>query len=205
MATENAQKLIDYLAATHDYVSSAKLEKQFSISRWTVFYRIDQANKLLAQLGLAPIENERGVGYQLPENSASAWRKRQQTQGQPDTTGVSLQERLDGIIWTLLTRTEPQSINSLVNQFGVTRNTIIADFKRIEAEYASLKLVSTPKGHLLAGDEETICRYVFRQVSQDDRGTIARGIDQLSFPAMDMKVVRKQLNTLEGQTGTRLT
>lgn len=205
MATENAQKLIDYLAAAHDYVSSAKLEKQFNISRRTVFYRIDQANKLLAQLGLAPIENERGVGYHLPDDAVSAWQKRQRTQEQQEPTSVSLQERLDGIIWTLLTRTEPQSINSLVNQFGVTRNTIIADFKRIETEYASLKLVSTPKGHLLAGDEETICRFVFRQVSQDDQGTIAKGIDQLSFPAMDMRVVRKQLNTLEERTSTRLT
>ena len=88
MATKNAQKLIDYLAATHDYVSSAKLEQQFGISRRTVFYRIDQANQLLEKLGLAPIKNERGVGYVLPEETVSAWQQRQQSQDQPDTTGL---------------------------------------------------------------------------------------------------------------------
>lgn len=44
MAVKNAEKLINYLAAAHDYVSAAKIEKQFNISRRTVFYRIDQAN-----------------------------------------------------------------------------------------------------------------------------------------------------------------
>ncbi len=205
MATENAQNLLDYLAAARDYVSSAKIENQFNISRRTVFYRINQANKLLANLGLAAIKNERGVGYLLPEASTSAWIKRQQMQNRQETTAVSIQERLDAIIWTLLTHNEPQSINTLVSQFGVTRNTIIADFKRVETEYPHLQLISTPKGHLLDGSEKDICRYVFRQVSQDGRGIIAKGIDRLSFPAIDVKVARSQLSKLENQTNTRFT
>lgn len=204
MATKNAQKLIDYLAATHDYVSSAKLEQQFGISRRTVFYRIDQANQLLEKLGLAPIKNERGIGYILTEETVSAWQQRQQSQDQPDTTVVSLQERLDRII-LLLTNTEPQSINSLVSRFGVSRNTIIADFKRIETEYPTLKLISTPKGHRLAGSEEALCRYVFRQLSQDGQGTVARGIDQLTFPVIELAAARKQLNKLEMAIKTRFT
>lgn len=206
MASENAKKLIDYLAATHDYVSAQKLEKRFAISRRTVFYRIEQANKLLSQLGLPKIRNERGVGYLLPDEAVAGWQKRQKAVEQNSSrTAVTLKQRLDAIIWSMLTENDPQSINSLGERFGVTRNTIIADFKRIETEYSNLKLTTTPKGHVLQGSEEKICRYVFRQLSQDSHGVIATGIDRLAFPALDMKTARKQLSNLESHLNTRFT
>lgn len=206
IASENAQKLIDYLAATHDYVSAKKLEQRFGISRRTVFYRIEQANKLLTKLGLPQIQNERGVGYLLPDEASSAWQKRQAgNNSESASTAGNLKQRLDGIIWSLLTNNEPQSINDLVDRFGVTRNTIIADFKRIETEYPQLKLTTNQKGHVLGASEETICRYVFRQLSQDNQGVIANGIDQLTFPAMDVRVVRQQLAKLESNLNTKFT
>lgn len=205
MAVKNAEKLINYLAAAHDYVSAAKIEKQFNISRRTVFYRIDQANQLLAKLGMASIQNERGVGYLLPEETVTAWQKRQQAQPEQNHPAVSPQKRLDAMIWSLLTRVQPQSINNLGDKLGVSRNTIIADFKRIETEYPRLQLTSTPKGHVLAGSEEAICRYVFRQLSQDNQGVIATGIDHLTFPAIDMDMAYQQLGKLEKGINARFT
>ncbi|WP_295746210.1 PTS sugar transporter subunit IIA [uncultured Limosilactobacillus sp.] len=205
MAVKNAEKLIDYLAAAHDYVSAAKIEKQFNISRRTVFYRIDQANQLLAKLGMTSIQNERGVGYLLPEETVTAWQKRQQAQPEQNQPAVSPQKRLDAMIWSLLTRVQPQSINNLGDKLGVSRNTIIADFKRIETEYPRLQLTSTPKGHVLAGSEEAICRYVFRQLSQDNQGVIATGIDHLTFPAIDMDIAYQQLSKLEKGINARFT
>lgn len=205
MAVKNAEKLINYLAAAHDYVSAAKIEKQFNISRRTVFYRIDQANQLLAKLGMAGIQNERGVGYLLPEETVTAWQKRQQAQPGQNHPAVSPQKRLDAMIWSLLTRVQPQSINNLGDKLGVSRNTIIADFKRIETEYPRLQLTSTPKGHVLAGSEEAICRYVFRQLSQDNQGVIATGIDHLTFPAIDMDMAYQQLGKLEKGINARFT
>lgn len=205
MAVKNAEKLINYLAAAHDYVSAAKIEKQFNISRRTVFYRIDQANQLLAKLGMASIQNERGVGYLLPEETVTAWQKRQQAQPGQNHPAVSPQKRLDAMIWSLLTRVQPQSINNLGDKLGVSRNTIIADFKRIETEYPRLQLTSTPKGHVLAGSEEAICRYVFRQLSQDNQGVIATGIDHLTFPAIDMDMAYQQLGKLEKGINARFT
>lgn len=205
MAVKNAEKLINYLAAAHDYVSAAKIEKQFNISRRTVFYRIDQANQLLAKLGMASIQNERGVGYLLPEETVTAWQKRQQAQPEQNHPAVSPQKRLDAMIWSLLTRVQPQSINNLGDKLGVSRNTIIADFKRIETEYPRLQLTSTPKGHVLAESEEAICRYVFRQLSQDNQGVIATGIDHLTFPAIDMDMAYQQLGKLEKGINARFT
>ena len=205
MAVKNAEKLINYLAAAHDYVSAAKIEKQFNISRRTVFYRIDQANQLLAKLGMASIQNERGVGYLLPEETVTAWQKRQQAQPEQNHPAVSPQKRLDAMIWSLLTRVQLQSINNLSDKLGVSRNTIIADFKRIETEYPRLQLTSTPKGHVLAGSEEAICRYVFRQLSQDNQGVIATGIDHLTFPAIDMDMAYQQLGKLEKGINARFT
>lgn len=205
MAVKNAEKLINYLAAAHDYVSAAKIEKQFNISRRTVFYRIDQANQLLAKLGMASIQNERGVGYLLPEETVTAWQKRQQAQPEQNHPAVSPQKRLDAMIWSLLTRVQPQSINNLGDKLGVSRNTIIADFKRIETEYPRLQLTSTLKGHVLAGSEEAICRYVFRQLSQDNQGVIATGIDHLTFPAIDMDMAYQQLGKLEKGINARFT
>lgn len=205
MAVKNAEKLINYLAAAHDYVSAAKIEKQFNISRRTVFYRIDQANQLLAKLGMASIQNERGVGYLLPEETVTAWQKRQQAQPEQNHPAVSPQKRLDAMIWSLLTRVQPQSIYNLGDKLGVSRNTIIADFKRIETEYPRLQLTSTPKGHVLAGSEEAICRYVFRQLSQDNQGVIATGIDHLTFPAIDMDMAYQQLGKLEKGINARFT
>ncbi|MCI1287164.1 MAG: PTS sugar transporter subunit IIA [[Lactobacillus] timonensis] len=205
MAVKNAEKLINYLAAAHDYVSAAKIEKQFNISRRTVFYRIDQANQLLAKLGMASIQNERGVGYLLPEETVTAWQKRQQAQPEQNHPAVSPQKRLDAMIWSLLTRVQPQSINNLGDKLGVSRNTIIADFKRIETEYPRLQLTITPKGHVLAGSEEAICRYVFRQLSQDNQGVIATGIDHLTFPAIDMDMAYQQLGKLEKGINARFT
>lgn len=205
MAVKNAEKLINYLAAAHDYVSAAKIEKQFNISRRTVFYRIDQANQMLAKLGMASIQNERGVGYLLPEETVTAWQKRQQAQPEQNHPAVSPQKRLDAMIWSLLTRVQPQSINNLGDKLGVSRNTIIADFKRIETEYPRLQLTSTPKGHVLAGSEEAICRYVFRQLSQDNQGVIATGIDHLTFPAIDMDMAYQQLGKLEKGINARFT
>ena len=205
MAVKNAEKLINYLAAAHDYVSAAKIEKQFNISRRTVFYRIDQANQLLAKLGMAGIQNERGVGYLLPEETVTAWQKRQQAQPGQNHPAVSPQKRLDAMIWSLLTRVQPQSINNLGDKLGVSRNTTIADFKRIETEYPRLQLTSTPKGHVLAGSEEAICRYVFRQLSQDNQGVIATGIDHLTFPAIDMDMAYQQLGKLEKGINARFT
>lgn len=205
MAVKNAEKLINYLAAAHDYVSAAKIEKQFNISRRTVFYRIDQANQLLAKLGMASIQNERGVGYLLPEETVTAWQKRQQAQPEQNHPAVSPQKRLDAMIWSLLTRVQPQSINNLGDKLGVSRNTIIADFKRIETEYPRLQLTITPKGHVLAGSEEAICRYVFRQLSQDNQGVIATGIDHLTFPAIDRDMAYQQLGKLEKGINARFT
>lgn len=205
MAESNAQQLIDCLAAAHDYLSVSKIEKQFNISRRTVFYRIEQANKLLAKLGMAPIRNERGVGYILPEKTVTAWQKRRAAQPAKKEPAVSLQQRLETIIWALLTQTKPQSINNLGRQFNVSRNTIITDFKRIETEYPELKISSTPKGHVLLGREEAVTRYVFRQLSQDNQGVVATGIDQLAFPAIDMAMANQQLSKLEQQINTRFT
>lgn len=205
MTADSAEKLIDYLAAAHDYVSAPKLEKQFNISRRTVFYRIDKANQLLAKLGLSAIQNERGVGYLLPEEAVTFWQKRQKKQPTNTKTTASAKDRLDSIIWLLLKSPAPLSINTLCQQVGVSRNTIIADFKRIDTDYPQLKLTSTAKGHVLAGSEEALCRYVFRQLSQNDRGAIASGINQLTFPVIDVKIAYKQLGKLEANINARFT
>lgn len=203
------QDLVSYLASQQRYVKIAELCDHFGVSRRTIFYRIQQANDYLTQHNIPTIKNERGTGYLLDNRSVKLWQSmaaQESTQSLDRQDGSETQNRrLQQMLWRMISSGEALSINDLAIQLQVSRNTIIADFKKIKEQHPELGLTSTPNGHLLSGSENEQRRFVFHELQMDTHGTIADGIRQLTFPVIDDDKIKEDFLKLEQRINSKFT
>lgn len=88
---------------------------------------------------------------------------------------------------------------------NVSKNTVLSDFRFIQKEYPSLKLISTSNGHTLSGSEEEKSRYIFNELQKNSNGLVARLIDQLPFPILNAKTTQNDISDLEKNISSRFT
>lgn len=201
-------ELISYISNQERYVKLSELCDYFQVSRRTIFYRIQEANKLLKKYKIPQIKNERKTGYLLDSNSYDLLKN---IQSQNKDFSIKLEndnqnqnKRIINIIWNLLTH-DVISINELANKLEVSRNTIISDFKLVSKRYSNLILETTSNGHILKGTENNKRRFIFNELRTDPDGLIASYIDKLKYPLLDMNQINLDISELEKSTDSKFT
>lgn len=68
-STKHGNEIIHELVNATSITSLKTLEDHLNLSRRSIFYAIKRLNKELDMMGLDPIENVRGAGYQLTKDT----------------------------------------------------------------------------------------------------------------------------------------
>ena len=144
-------------------LSLADVMSEFGVSRRTVYYDIAHINDWLfaAELGSVSVEGQclRARGIQ--------WSKVERLTGSPDRKFLSVEERQAMALLHIVLSADSVTISSLMEAFGVSRNTVIADIREIRdaLEPIGLVLASTvASGYEVLGDEIAIRKHVWSRL-----------------------------------------
>ncbi|MDX5121336.1 HTH domain-containing protein, partial [Lactobacillus crispatus] len=166
MESIDTRNLINYFAEQKRYVTLDELCNYFDVSQRTIFYRIKKANALLTSKDITPIKNVRNLGYILNAQAISAWKQQNINENKNLQHNENKQNRLKEIIWKFFIQNSPITINQLIDDMDVSRNTIINDLKDIRQNYSELKLNIDSNGHLLKSSEEEKSRFIFNELQK---------------------------------------
>lgn len=130
------KRLLDLLSALSEteYLSAAALGEKLHASSRTIRNLIHESGELLQQSG-ATIEAKHGFGYRLRIDAPDRHRSflRSLSANDPVSHVPSTpDERLDYILYALLTRRDHVKLATLEAELFVTRNTVSADIKKLE-------------------------------------------------------------------------
>lgn len=205
MESIDTRNLINYFAEQKRYVTLDELCNYFDVSQRTIFYRIKKANTLLTLKDITPIKNVRNLGYILNAQAISAWKQQNINENKDLQHNENKQNRLKEIIWKFFIQNSPITINQLIDDMDVSRNTIIDDLKDIRQNYPELKLNIDSNGHLLKSSEEEKSRFIFNELQKHNSGLIAHKIDKLPFPIIEDSKVKSDIEILEEDISSRFT
>ncbi|MEK3562987.1 HTH domain-containing protein [Lactobacillus crispatus] len=205
MESIDTRNLINYFAEQKRYVTLDELCNYFDVSQRTIFYRIKKANALLTSKDITPIKNVRNLGYILNAQAISAWKQQNINENKNLQHNENKQNRLKEIIWKFFIQNSPITINQLIDDMDVSRNTIINDLKDIRQNYSELKLNIDSNGHLLKSSEEEKSRFIFNELQKHNSGLIAHKIDKLPFPIIEDSKVKSDIEILEEDISSRFT
>ena len=118
------------------------LENELHLSRRSIFYVIKQVNKELIIHNLYEIENIRGIGYLLPDETRQQLINRYQKDDAKSDFGsffknypkfgkLSKEQRQLTEVFFLISR-DSTSLNQLTSIFNTSKNTVIKDLKELE-------------------------------------------------------------------------
>ncbi|AVK64041.1 hypothetical protein C5Z26_07915 [Lactobacillus sp. CBA3606] len=181
--TTGAERLLDYLVYTTEYLSMEEIRELFNISRRTAFNWLAIINRKLISEKLTPIINIPRYGYKL-NDQARHQLAQQHLKMTPASAEESLnlgpQERRTEIIWLLLQGQNNISINRLSEYFSCSRNTIIKDFKELNLAFPKLTIISTHQGRKIDSAERTV-RLVIYELLQRHNTAMFKFIDTLNY------------------------
>lgn len=156
-------KLLRILINNDQYQSIDTLTQKLGFSKRSAYYYIKNISEKLIQNKISPPRNVKGQGYYLTDQSKKQLRTMFCNSGINDKhrkvkEKYSAQERQMIILVLNFGLSSYVTISKLAELFGVTRNTIVKDFKGIEQtlEKYEFSLVGTSKGHILVGSEFAI-------------------------------------------------
>ena len=136
---------------------------EFGVSRRTVYYDISHINEWLAtaDLGSVAVEGQRLCAKGIQ------WNKVERLTGSSDRRFFTVEERQAMAFLRIALSTEPVTINVLMEVFGISRNTVIADVREIRdaLEPLGLTLCSTvASGYEVLGDEIAIRKHIWAKL-----------------------------------------
>lgn len=191
-------------------VSLKTLENKLHLSRRSIFYVIKHVNKELDAEGLYEIENIRGIGYLLPDET------RQQLAGKykkdetvtdfasffnsfPQFSKLAKNQRQLTEIFFLISR-DTTSLNQLTNIFNTSKNTIIKDLNEIAVTLPNELFIKNFKsGKSIVGDETVQRSWVFEHLQ-----SLLKLISPFFQPSSDSRI-SEHLQLFEKATGNILT
>ena len=114
----------------------ADVMSEFGVSRRTVYYDISRINDWLTSAGLGSVS----VEDQCLRARGVQWSSVERLSGSADQRYFSVAERQSMAFLRIALSSEPVTIGVLMDSFGVSRNTVIADVREIRESLDSLGL-----------------------------------------------------------------
>lgn len=169
---KHATALVKVLSDSTEPLPIDLIEERLQLSRRSLYYTIKRLNSALNDKGLDGITNLRGAGYILPDDTKEALATRAQ-QARPAKSFQQLfhqhfyfphlrqDDRQLLMVFALISR-RYTSLNQLAKCFGVSKNTIITDLKKIkETSAKDLIITNTRQGKAVKAPEKIQRRWVF--------------------------------------------
>lgn len=165
-SSEKVNSLLSILYRADIYITQTQILSELSISRRTMFNRIEECNKALAQVGMDKIISTPKMGYTLTQDCRQKLSEYNVISEDVDLSSLGNNQinRVEQIIVLLLMDSKGLSINKLSEQFSVSRNTIIHDFKKIAADFPELTVQNTSTGKILMTDEYVVREFILKQL-----------------------------------------
>ncbi|WP_295746233.1 BglG family transcription antiterminator [uncultured Limosilactobacillus sp.] len=162
--SEKEKTVLILLLNAEEALSVDELTEKLSISKRSVYSVIAKLNKKLLANGIAPLQNVRGVGYHLIDDSRSRLVKLNLQNNYQPRLKAGDREQL--IIWELFLKDRPVTIHYLEQKTAHSRSTILKDIHHVRAllKGVGIKLAGSRNGYDLVGDELTIRNYVFKNI-----------------------------------------
>lgn len=149
------QEILQYLLYADGYITVQELSKEKNISKRSVYYDICKINDWLEAQNIEPITIERKKGIFITKERCNIIKSLLENVSTNSIYLFSPMERVKIIICTILKRTQPVFIETLINICQVSRNTIISDLKVVttKLQEANLNLTYEHKnGYEIQGD-----------------------------------------------------
>lgn len=153
-AIKHGEAIIRLFLEPKAYIDFDQINAALHISRRTFFYALKKINQYLDEQELDPVQNLKGVGYYLTEETQNTLLQRVK-QAPVVTPNFSQDERQILILLTLINH-ERTSLELTQQRFGITHHTAVSDLKNVKqtAAHFHLQLVSGPTGTQLSGAEQ---------------------------------------------------
>lgn len=149
---EKQKRILQLLCQNDEYVSLEWLQETLSVSKRTVYYLINKINDTLAVYQIAPIQNKRGAGYYI-ENEQKKQIQSLFTESLVESS-LKAEDRIQFLICWLLYPDKVIHVETIMECFGISRNSVFSDLKKLKTEIQKyhLDLVYSPKeGYKLQG------------------------------------------------------
>lgn len=143
----------------------ADVMSEFGVSRRTVYYDISRINDWLTSAGLGSVS----VEDQCLRARGVQWSSVERLSGSADQRYFSVAERQSMAFLRIALSSEPVTIGVLMDSFGVSRNTVIADVHEIRESLDSLGLSLSSvaaAGYEVLGDEITIRKRIWSSLKE---------------------------------------
>jgi len=179
-----ADRLLEYLVYSTEYMSLDEILELFNISRRTAFNWLATINLQLKTQKLPPVTNIPRYGYKLSniarQKLINQFHRPVKTAIDETSLNLGPLDRRTEIIWLLLKNQDNISINRLSTRFGCSRNTVIKDFKEISLAFPKLNIISTRQGRKIDSDERAV-RLVIYELLQRHNTTLFNFIEKLGY------------------------
>lgn len=149
---EKQKRILQLLCQNDEYVSLEWLQETLSVSKRTIYYLINKTNDTLAVYQIAPIQNKRGAGYYI-ENEQKKQIQSLFTESLVESS-LKAEDRIQFLICWLLYPDKVIHVETIMEYFGISRNSVFSDLKKLKTEIQKyhLDLVYSPKeGYKLQG------------------------------------------------------
>lgn len=186
------------------------LENELHLSRRSILYVIKQVNKELIIHNLYEIENIRGIGYLLPDETRQQLTRDYQKDDAKSDFGsffknypkfgkLSKEQRQLTEVFFLISR-DTTSLNQLTSIFNTSKNTVIKDLKELETTLPKeLQIQNFKSGKSIVGDETVQRSWVFEHFQ-----ALLNVISPFFHPTINTQI-SKHLQQFEKATGNTLT
>ncbi|SFA99985.1 transcriptional antiterminator, BglG family [Lentibacillus halodurans] len=221
---QRSMAVLNKLTKADSYISVEKLAELFNVSRRTIYNDLDKINDWLKEQHLSQPKQVRGKGLYL---EPSVKRELLQTMDTSDLPyyAFSKTERKAWIYIYLVGTHQFYFLDNFQDLFGVSRNTVIEDIKKLkkELETNQLRLVSErKKGYNIHGTETVIrsllIQYLTEVVPKDTWFSFVKDLEEknhknenedfrndIIFSTADLYQVKAFLNDYERQVEIEIT
>lgn len=175
------------------YKTVADLEVKLQISRRSVFYWLKQLNATLQQMNLDDVQRLPQGGYFLTQETLDELNKHVVEHSQPELNADNRQKLL---IWLLIQQKSHLSLVNLSERFGVSKNTIIKDFKQLAGQLPpDTKVVNTNQGKILTGSEAAQRNWVYNQLEERNQILVdaVKQLPDLTYATEGLTVLQRKI------------
>ncbi|WP_242068849.1 helix-turn-helix domain-containing protein, partial [Bacillus tropicus] len=160
--------ILQQIIQAEDYVSINQLIDVIQVSKRTLYYDIKKIDDWLQEEGLHSIEYIRHLGYCLNKETKQMIVKKL-NESMNNQYEYSPKERKIWLILYLLIQEKRILLEDLINLLQVSRNTVLADLKKLKVEFNKYNLslhFYRKEGYQIVGNEQSKRNLLILSLSQ---------------------------------------